>query len=101
MYRGKKSTKVTISNHGRGRSIAIIRPVTRQLSAILSVGYRSDEEYRNFALIELTLNKKLFVVGYEDLIKSDEREQIKIGTQILVKQKGEPLVEGIVFCIGM
>ncbi|CAF5161121.1 unnamed protein product, partial [Rotaria magnacalcarata] len=94
MYRGKKSTKGTISNHGRGRSIAIIRPVTRRLSAILSVGYRSDEEYRNFALIELTLNKKLFVVGYEDLIKSDEREQIKIGTQILVKQKGEPLVEG-------
>ncbi|CAF4653214.1 unnamed protein product, partial [Rotaria magnacalcarata] len=73
---------------------------TRKLSATLSVGYGSEDD-RNFALIELTLNKKLFVVGYEDLIKSDEREQIKIGAQILVKQKGEPLVEGIVFCIGM
>ncbi|CAM4840371.1 unnamed protein product, partial [Rotaria magnacalcarata] len=99
MYRGKKSTKGAVSNHGRGRSIVISRPITRKLSATLSVGYGSEDD-RNFALIELTLNKKLFVVGYEDLIKSDEREQIKIGTQILVKQKGEPLVEGIVFCIG-
>ncbi|CAM4980253.1 unnamed protein product [Rotaria socialis] len=100
MYRGKKSTNGAISNHGRGRSIVVSRPVTRKLSAALSVGYGSDEDDRNFALIELTLNRKLFIVGYEDLIKSDEREKIKIGTQILVKQKEEPLVEGIVFCIG-
>ncbi len=86
-------------NHIRGQTRKR-RPITRQQSALLCGNDENRENKQQFALIELTLHKKLLVVNYNDLINLNKQTKIKLGSSVLVKRNNEQSTSGTVFCIG-
>jgi hypothetical protein len=101
MYRGKKTTRRGgASNQIRVQNATRNRPITRKQSALLCKEDQSNEHREKFALIELTLNKKLLVVNYNDLIGLNEEVRIKLGSNVLAKLNDKQSTPATVFCIG-
>ncbi|CAF2866496.1 unnamed protein product [Rotaria sp. Silwood2] len=85
------------SNHIRKPNATKTRPITRKQSAALLCEEVNEDQ---FVLVELTLNKKLLVVEYNELIKLNEKVKIKIGSRILIESNGNQPNSALVFCIG-
>ena len=99
MYRGKKATqRGGTSNQVRAHNATKSRPITRQQSALFVC--EEVEIKERFVLIQLTVNKKLLTVNFDDLLKSNERAKIKLGSKVLVEINDEKATSACVFCIG-
>ncbi|CAF3734987.1 unnamed protein product [Rotaria sp. Silwood1] len=98
MNREKKAVRRGgTSNHIRKPNATKTRPITRKQSAALLCDEVNEDQ---FVLVELTLNKKLLVVEYNELIKLNEKVKIKVGSRILIESNDDQPNSALVFCIG-
>lgn len=99
MYHEKKAVRRGgTSNQIRTSNATKNRPLTRKQSAALVSEEVSNSD--KFVLIELTLNKKLLIVEYNELIKLNEVIKIKLGSNVLIKSNGGQSMSASIFCIG-
>ena len=100
MNRGRKTVRRGgISKQSRISNASRNMPITRTRSRLFQQD-RNDESNEKFVLTQLSSNKKLLVNCFTDLLRWNEKEKIKMGSNIMVKMDNQQSVVGTVFLIG-